>query len=255
MHTSPQVLNVLRGAQRPPPGGPLPLRPSLLIAGATGILGNEVVRILAGSTRFGAVHVLAREPVRTGIARVSLAVCTGDVVSDWPSLPADVAVVMFEPPRLFYQRERALWVPRADQVAALAHWLHGCGVHTLVVVMPHAQGQMPAGLQPGFANLTEQSVSALGFERVIWVRNAEHSTTRARAWTHRVRDLLLSVFGYMVPPSQRPVRATQVAQVVAHCLRLAPAGVHVIGAEQLWLASRGDIAKTLTGWFRPSPPT
>lgn len=253
MHTSPKVLNVLRGAQRPPPGGPLPLRPSLLIAGATGILGNEVVRILAGSTRFGAVHVLAREPVRTGIARVSLAVCTGDVVFDWPSLPADVAVVMFEPPRLFYQRERALWVPRVDQVAALAHWLHGCGVHTLVVVMPHAQGALPPALAHGLASLSEQVVSSLGFARVVWLRSAEkRPKPPAASLLHRARDLVLSTLAYMVPASEQPLRAAQVAQVLARVLQHAPPGVHVVPHARIRQACTGNTDATVRSWFGAS---
>jgi len=130
---------------------------------------------------------------------------------------------MFEPPRLFYQRERALWVPRADQVAALAHWLHGCGVHTLVVVMPHAQGALPPALAHGLASLSEQVVSSLGFARVVWLRSAEkRPKPPAASLLHRARDLVLSTLAYMVPASEQPLRAAQVAQVLARVLQHAP---------------------------------
>jgi hypothetical protein len=254
MHHPPQALHVLQGAQRQVDSAHR--APTLVIAGATGALGNEVLRRLAGSARYGQVQVLAREPVRTGMARVKLAVCQGDDMAQWPTLQADVAVVMFEPPRMFYERERALWVPTAAQLPALATWLQSCGVRTLAVVMPHAQGQLPVALQQGFASLSEQSVSSLGFERVVWVRNAEKRAPAAQAegFLQRVRDLVLSVFSYMVPASQQPLRATHVAHAVSLALQHAPAGVHVLSHEMLWQASRTDMAQAAKAWFTAPTP-
>lgn len=249
MHHPPQALHVLQGAQRQP--HTLQRAPTLVIAGATGALGNEVLRRLVGSARYGQVRVLSREPVRTGMARVELAVCQGEPIAQWTLVQADVAVVMFEPPRMFYQRERALWVPTAEQLPALGAWLHRCGVQTLVVVMPHAQGQLPAALQQGFASLSEQSVSGLGFERVVWVRSAEKRAVVAPAqgFLERVRNLVLSVFSYMVPQSQQPLRTTHVAHAVSLALQHAPPGVHVLSHEMLWQASRTDLAQAAKAWF------
>lgn len=254
MHHPPQALHVLQGAQRQVDSAHR--APTLVIAGATGALGNEVLRRLAGSARYGQVQVLAREPVRTGMARVKLAVCQGDDMAQWPTLQADVAVVMFEPPRMFYERERALWVPTAAQLPALAGWLQRCGVRSLVVVMPHAQGQLPVALQQGFACLSEQSVSSLGFARVVWVRNAEKRETavRDRGFLQRLRDLVLSVFSYMVPASQQPLRAVHVAHAVSLALQHAPAGVHVLSHDMLWQASRTGMAQAAPNWFAAPAP-
>lgn len=251
MHHPPQALHVLQGAQRP--SAHAPKAPVLVIAGATGALGNEVVRRLVGAARYAQVHVLAREPMRTGLARVAMAVQTGDDPAQWALLQADVGVVMFEPPRMFYERERALWVPGADQLLPLCAWLHRCGVRTLAVVMPHAQGQLPVGLQQGFASLTEQSVSALGFERVVWVRNAEKRESAAppQGFLQRVRDLVLSVFSYMVPASQQPVRTVHVAHAVSLALQHAPTGVHVLSHDMVWEGSKSGMAQAAHGWFSP----
>lgn len=252
MHHQPQPLHVLQGARHA-------LRaaarmPTLIIAGATGTLGNEVARRLVGSGCYRKAHILAREPVRTGLAGVELIVCNGADPAHWSLLEADAAVVMFEPARMFYQRERALWVPTADQLPALSAWLHRCGVRTLVVVMPHAQGQLPASLQLGFASLTEQSVSALGFERVVWVRNAERRDLPkpGRSVLQRARDLVLSAFSYMVPQSQKPLRAVHVAHAVSLAMQHAPQGVHVLGHEMLWQATQMGMAQAVKTWFRQS---
>lgn len=255
MHHPPQALHVLQGAQRQPDR--TQRAPTLVIAGATGALGHEVLRRLAGSARYGQVQVLAREPMRTSMARVELAVCQGDDMAQWKAPQADVAVVLFEPPRMFYARERALWVPTAAQLPALAAWLQRCGVRSLVVVMPHAQGQLPVALQQGFASLSEQSVSSLGFERVVWVRNAERRAPVAQStgFLQRLRDLVLSVFSYMVPASQQPLRAVQVAHAVSLALQHAPAGVHVLSHDMLWQASRTGMVPAAKGWFAATAPS
>jgi len=85
--------------------------PRLVIAGATGVLGNEVLRRLVGGGTFAMAQVLAREPITGGRRGVQAALVPAAEPGEWPVLPADVAVVMFDPPRLFYDRERALWTP------------------------------------------------------------------------------------------------------------------------------------------------
>lgn len=249
-----QPFHVLHGAQRHGPGAAR--APTLVMAGATGALGNEVLRRVAGSIRYGHVQVLAREPVRAGMARVELAVRHGDDPTHWEPLAADVGVVMFEAPRMFYQRERALWVPTAVQLVPLAHWLRRCGVRSLVVVMPHAQGQFPPSLQRGFASLSEQAVSALGFERVVWVRNAEERkpVNPGGGLLLWVRDFMLSAFSYMVPQAQRPLRTAHVAHAVALALQHAPPGVHVITHEMLWHAIRDGLEQTARKWFAQRAP-
>lgn len=250
MSHSPKLLHVLRGAQHSSFQG-LSTAPELVVAGAAGALGNEVLRRLVGSAGYAHVHVLAREPIRTGMARVELVCRAGDDVVRWATLTANVGVVMFEPPRMFYERERALWVPRADQLEALARWMYRCGVRTLVVVMPHAQGQMPAGLQRGFASLSEQTVSALGFERVVWVRSAEKRAPaeRPQGLLFRARDLVLSMFSYMVPQSQQPLRTVHVAHAVLLALQHAPPGVHVLSHEMLRHASQSGMVQAARTWF------
>jgi hypothetical protein len=150
MSHAPQALHVLQGVQHYSPRASH--APTLVIAGAAGSLGNEVLRRLAGSTQYGYVHVLAREPMRTGIAQVELTVRSGDDLALWECVQADV------------------------------------------VVMPHAEGQIPTGLQQGFSSVSEQVVSALDFERIVWVRNAEK-----RAPPVKPKGLLLRAAGLPSP--------------------------------------------------------
>lgn len=246
MHPGP--LQVLQAARRAAAPAAAPGR--LLLAGAGGALGNEVVRRLVGLGQFGGTEVLVREPIRAGLRGVSVRLVEGDDPSAWPPTSAGTAIVMFDPPRLFYQRERALWTPQPGQLPALAHWLRRSGVGTLAVVMPHAQGRLPEALKRGLANLDEQALAALGFDRLLIIRSAQApgpppTASRLEA----VARWMLGIFKYMLPGSEQPVRAVKVAHFVAAALQWAPPGIHVAAPQTVWQAAQGDPRAVVRDWL------
>jgi hypothetical protein len=230
----------LAAINRLPPVAPSP--PDLLIAGATGALGNAVTQRLVGTHRFAHTQVLAREPMAQGMRMVSLHEVAGEIAT-WqqPMQRSDVAVVMFEPPRMYYERERALWTPLPEQLPALAQWLKSCGVQTLAIVLPHAQGSLPESLKRGLASLDEQALASMGFERLIIVRSAQKPAALAK--THPLDKLahwMLSIFQFMVPSSEQPVRPTRLAQLVDAVLQTAPLGITVLAQEEVWKLAQSN---------------
>ena len=246
MHAEP--FQALRAAART---GPAPRKPRLLIAGATGVLGNEVLRRLVGLGQYEAAQVLAREPIMAGLRGVSTRVVPDADPAGWPSVQAEVAVILFDPPRLFYDRERALWTPQPEQLPALAAWLRRSGVHTLAVVLPHAPGRLPEALKRGLANVDEQAMAALGFERLLIVRSAQKPAPEpALGWLPAVARWMLASLKYMIPSSEQPVRAVRVAQFVALALQAAPRGIHIAAPETVWHAAQGDLAAEVRRWLQ-----
>jgi hypothetical protein len=235
------------GARQAAPGA---ARPHLIVAGGTGALGNEVLRTLVGTQRFGAVHVLAREAMRAGMKGVH-AVTVSGAPAAWPQLPASTGVVMFDPPRLYYDRERALWTPQPADLLAVAQWMRAGGATTLAVVLPHAQGRLPEALKRGLASLDEHAVAALGFERLLFIRSAQKPGTppAGRPFLERTAAWLLSVFRFMVPTSEQPVRASKVAQLLDAALQAAPPGIHVAPPALVWQASQGDLRGVVAQWL------
>ncbi|MDM0115647.1 hypothetical protein QTI66_26085 [Variovorax sp. J22R133] len=222
---------------------------TLLIAGATGALGNELVRRLAGTHRHAHTRVLAREPVKDGLRGVETLLVQGPM-HGWPRVQADVALVSFDPPRLYHDRERALWTPQPEELPALAQWLHACGVRTLAIVQPHEQGRMPEALKRGLASMDEHAVAALGFDRLLFVRSARKpAAARFANPAERLAAWMLSISRYMVPSSEQPVRASKVAEFVDVALRLAPPGVHVAAPEVVWQAAQGELDRVVRGWL------
>ncbi|QJW85453.1 hypothetical protein HK414_25410 [Ramlibacter terrae] len=240
-------LQVLHAASRQAPSV---ARPRLVIAGATGALGNEALRRLVGAGRYESTQVLAREPITTGLRGVRVTVVPPGEPDTWPASAADVAVVMFDPPRLFYDRERALWTPVPAQLLPLARWLRASGVRTLAVVLPHAPGRLPDALKRGLASLDEQAVAGLGFERLLLLRSAQRPADPAHASAPaRLAHWMLSIFKYMVPSSEQPVRASKVAELLSVSLRMAPPGIHVAAPELVWEAAQGRVHDVARQWL------
>jgi hypothetical protein len=250
----------LQSALRSGPAQP-PALPRLIVAGATGVLGNEMTRRLVGSGRFAHAEVLASEPTSTGMKTVGMALVSNGPIDDWAALPmaAHTGIVMFEPPRLYHGRERSLWTPQPEQLTALARWLRRCGVQTLVVVLPHATGRLPEALKRGLVNLDEVGVSALGFERLLLVRSARKPEAgvggnvfeKTAAW-------MLSTLACTIPASEQPVRPAQLAHFVETALQFLPAGTHVASPELLWRANQtvtrsdegaGSMHALVRGWL------
>jgi hypothetical protein len=123
-------IQVPQATQRP---GGIQRKPRLVIAGATGVLGNEVLRRLVGLNWFESTQVLAREPITQGLRGLSTAVVTSDSPARWLPSAANTGVILFDPPRLFYGRERALWTPRPDQLPEVARWMRRSSVDTLAI--------------------------------------------------------------------------------------------------------------------------
>ena len=223
---------------------------TLLIAGATGALGQELLRKLAGRHRFAHARVLSREPIRDGLRGVETYLSPDLPIAQWPLTSADTAVIAFDPPRLYHDRERALWMPQPSDLPELAKWLRACGVQTLAIVQPHDQGKLPEALKRGLASLDEQAVVATGFERVILVRSARKPlNARFANPAERLAAWMLSIVRFMVPSSEQPVRASKVAELVDIALRIAPAGVHVAAPEMVWEASQGQMQAVAQRWL------
>ncbi|MBP7565860.1 MAG: hypothetical protein KA795_07620 [Burkholderiaceae bacterium] len=231
-----------------------PRRPVALVAGATGSLGSEVLHRLAGTRRHARVQLLVHEAMRTGLKDVEPLRVPGGSPAAWPPALAtgiDEALVLFEPARAAGERERALWTPAPDQLLPLAQWLRAAGVRTLALVLPHDPGRLPDALRRGLANLDEQGVAMLGFERVLIVRAARTAGGGAGAMSlpQRLAAWMLSIFRYMIPEGDRPLRPEKLAEVVAQALAVAPAGVHVLAPELLWQAAtargEGGMARVL----------
>jgi hypothetical protein len=203
-----------------------------------------LVREFAGGTgpaRFGRLQVLVTDALSAAPAQVQ-GVCVPESFDQaWPEplFIGRAAVVAFEPRREYGGREATLFVPNPNDIAALCRWLFSAGVRHLVLVMPHAQAELPTGLRGALANLDEQAVASMGFEHVFFLRSAQAPRQQAAGHAgERLAQAMLSILRYMVPERERPVRAQAVAELAAVCMEWALGSkqgcVRVASPEEVW---------------------
>lgn len=223
----------------------------MLVAGATGATGEAMLAQLASSPRVAHVGVLLQQPVTVALRHVKGLLVEPQCAHPWPLHPADEGVILFDPPRLFHGREKALLPVDPEQLPAVARWMQRCGVRRLMVVMPHAQGRLPDALKRGLATLDEQAVAAMGFDTVLFVRSAR-APTRGGAGQplQRLAGAMLGVLHHLVPARQKPVSAARVARFASALLAHAPSGLHVVAPEQVWAGAQGEVDAAVAHWLQ-----
>jgi hypothetical protein len=217
-------------------------RRGVLVAGGGGALGSAVLEQLLASGVFAPVSVLVTQALNTalrGLVAVPQAALDGTAAP----LPAQaLAIIVFDRARHANGRELAFMRPEPQDLPGLASRLRACGVANLVVVMPHAPASLPDALKRGLANLDEQAVASLGFDRFVLVRSAQAGTVARPGRTlQKLADAVLSQLRVMVPQHERAVRAVKVAQftvALAAWLHEMPHGTRVVPPQALWLAAQ-----------------
>ncbi len=243
--------HALRQAAAPSPCADAP---AVLVAGARGALGSAVVERLLASGAFSEVRVLVTQPFAS-TARGLRTLLPDELTTSQADRPATLALAVFDQPRRAHGREDAFYAPAPQELEGLAARWHACGVRDLVIVMPHASGTMPAALAAGLASLDEQTVAALGFERVAILRPAQPPRAASSRGLQRVADVVLAQLRIMVPQTLQPVRARHVARVaveVARQLAAHPAGTRVLAPERVWQAAQvDDPGPLVAAWLTP----
>jgi hypothetical protein len=213
---------------------------SVLVLGAAGSLGSAVLEHLLADPHGAPVFVATRGLLNVGIRGLH------EVRMDSSRLPAavhaDCAVLVYDRPRFSNGRDDAFWTPQPQDLLAVARWLRANGIGVLVVVMPHAPSSLPEALKQGLANLDEEAVSMLDFERLLFVRSAQRPAgSHFDSRLERLAHWMLSQLRLMVPQREQPVRPAKVAAFVCEALAQLPRarpGTWVARPELVWEASQ-----------------
>jgi hypothetical protein len=251
---SPLLDTALAGAQHVLPA-PAAAPRSAIVLGAGGALGSAVLEHVLASG-FATVHAVVTQalaqalaPAVRGLHPVTLPALQAGAAGVSPQ----TAFIVFDRQRHANGREIVFLAPDPADLTVYAQALRRAGVRDLVVVMPHAPALLPRALALGLASLDEQSVAALDFDHVAFVRSAQRAAVRAVGAPQRLAAWMLSQLRYMLPMPQQALRADKVAAFVAALARALPddaPGTRVIPQEWVWQhAQPGGSDALLRRWL------
>ena len=211
-------------------------RDSVLLAGASGLIGHQLLHALLAQAPRPSVHALVRRRPEAADTRVHW--LTVDFAA-LPRLPAATQAWCCLGTTIKQAGSQAAF--RAvdfDAVLAFARAAQAAGVRRFGVVSALGANARSAVFYNRVKGEMQQAVAALGFETVLFAQPSLLLGDRAalgqparsgEAWATR---LLGPVLG-LVPASVRPIAAATVARAMVRALDELPPGVHFLPSARL----------------------
>ncbi len=210
--------------------------PRILLAGGTGLVGGELVRLLLTESPRPALHLLVRRKPAGADARVKWRVMD---FANLPALPAaDEAYCCLGTTIKQAGSQAAFRAVDFDAVLAFAHAARAAGAKRFAVVSALGANPRSATFYNRVKGEMEAAVSALGFDSLVIARPSLLAGERkALGQPRRLGEqwaLRLSApFAGLMPKSVRPIQARVVAQDMVTALREARPGVRIVESGEL----------------------
>src|SRR6266852_7725297 len=217
-------------------GGSLQFARNAVVAGGTGLVGTEILKLLDQERRYGRITSLVRqETVAAG--RVENRVVSFDDL-DRNELPeVDDAYCCLGTTRRVAGSDDAFRKVDFDYVLAYARAAHRAGAVRFLIVSAMGAKVESRFLYTRVKGQVEAAVSTLGFQVVGIARPSFLIGRRAKARGGETAALVLShaVTPFMVGPLRcfRPIEARTVAAGLIHLAFSAPEGVSVLSSEEI----------------------
>lgn len=208
---------------------------SALIAGATGLIGRELLPMLLGSPRYAQVHVLLRRAVPELAAAGKLVPHVVDFASLPALAPVDDVFIALGTTIKVAGSQAAFRAVDFDAVVNTAKAARAAGATRLGVVSALGANAASGVFYNRVKGEMQAAVSALGYESVVFVqpsllvgdRTALGQPVRTgEVWGARLLGWL--------PRSVRPIPARQVAQELLREVDSGQPGVRMLRSGQLW---------------------
>jgi uncharacterized protein YbjT (DUF2867 family) len=213
-------------------------RPSVLVAGATGLVGRQLLAQLLADRHTGMVHALVRREV-PGLPHSSRLLCHPIDLAGPLELPAaTLAFIALGTTIKAAGSQAAFAAVDRDAVVALAHAAKRSGVDRLAVVSALGAAAESKIFYNRIKGEMEAALGALGFERLVIVRPSLLSGQRdalgqPARWGEKLALGLTAPIAGLLPARWRPIEAAVVARAMRRALRIDGPAVQVIESAQL----------------------
>ena len=214
------------------PGSPDTLAShSVLIAGATGLVGQEILTLLLTSTYYSTVHVVGRRA--PGAQHPKLVVHISESLTDWACPPVDDVFIALGTTIKVAGSQAAFKAIDGDAVVAVARAAKSAGATRLAVVSAMGASARSGVFYNRVKGEMETAMDALGFKTLVIARPSLLAGERGALKQPKRAAEKLSLLAFkwlkpLIPANYRSINASSVAQAMVGTLQTARAGKHVL---------------------------
>ncbi len=202
-----------------------------LLAGATGLVGRAILKLLLADSNYGAVHVVGRRP--PGVQHPKLVVHLSVSLQNWPSPAVDDVFIALGTTIKVAGSKAAFKAIDGDTVVAIAAAAKAAGASRLAVVSAMGASAQSSVFYNQVKGEMETAVSQLGFDVVVIARPSLLAGDRdALKQPERLAEKLsLVAFRWLkpiLPANYQAIQAGSVARAMVDKLGASPTGKHVL---------------------------
>ena len=213
-------------------------RPSALVAGATGLVGRQLLAQLLADRHTGMVHALVRREV-ADLPQSPRLLCHQVDLTGRLRLPAATAAFIALGTTIKAAGSQAAFAAvDRDAVLAVARAAQKVGVARLAVVSALGADAQSKVFYNRVKGEMEAQLTALGFERLVIARPSLLSGQRAALdqparWGEKLALAMTAPIAGLLPARIRPIEAAVVARAMRRALRVDGPAVQIIESAQL----------------------
>jgi uncharacterized protein YbjT (DUF2867 family) len=201
---------------------------TILLAGATGLIGSAALQAMIEDTRIGRVIALVRKPLATSHAKLEQWVATGDLLTGLRDVPVDAVICCLGTTirNVGGDKQKFIHVDK-DLVVGLAHWAKSHGASHFAVISAIGADASSRVFYSRVKGEMERDVEATGLPALhIFHPSILTGTRQEKRAGERIGIVVMNAIAPLLPHRYRPMPNDVLAQAAVNAAVDGATGVH-----------------------------
>jgi uncharacterized protein YbjT (DUF2867 family) len=201
---------------------------TILLAGATGLIGSAALQAMIEDTRIGRVIALVRKPLATSHAKLEQWVATGDLLTGLRDVPVDAVICCLGTTirNVGGDKQKFIHVDK-DLVVGLAHWAKAHGATHFAVISAIGADASSRVFYSRVKGEMERDVEATGLPALhIFHPSILTGTRQEKRAGERIGIVVMKAIAPLLPHRYRPMPNDVLAQAAVNAAVDGATGVH-----------------------------
>lgn len=206
-----------------------------ILAGATGLVGNELLKLLLQQEEYLKIHVLTRRPLKMVHPKIKNQVVDFDRLDQYLIEGEVTDAFCCLGTTMKQAGSQAAFVKvDFDYIVSFARKARESGAKRLAVVSSMGADPQSSIFYNRVKGKTEETLKAMNFDSLIIVRPSLLVGQRdKKRFGEEVARIVLSLFGFLIPDRYKAIRAEQVARKMVEATLTADKGITILESDQI----------------------